>query len=71
MTAAQAAAYLGESPTTKASNISARARTGKIPDAVKMGRDWLLPIIWVEAEKKRRDGMAAQGIKMGRPRKNQ
>lgn len=67
--ASQAALEVGESPTTKGANISARARAGKIPGAVKMGRDWLIPKEWVEAEKARRKEADEQGLpKRGRPR---
>lgn len=69
--AARVAEMLGFSPASKSSNLGAAAKDGQIPGAVKMGRDWFLPVAWVNekiAEKEKRE---AEGRpKMGRPKKD-
>jgi hypothetical protein len=68
--AARASEMIGNSPTTKGANVSAKARAGKIPGAVKVGRDWFVPLAWAEAEAERRKKDYAEGKKRGRPRQN-
>jgi len=68
ITSLEAAAMLGASPTTGGANIRTLARDGKIPGAVKVGRDWLIPRIWAEekAEEKKKAGTEGKA-KRGRP----
>ena len=69
ITAAQAAKELGLAPSAKTSNISARAKAGKIPGALKLGRDWLLPKEWLAVELEKKHQAELEGKpKMGRPR---
>ena len=61
--AAQAAEMIGYASGSKASTLRILARSGKIPGAIKIGRDWLLPAAWVQnkvQEKKER-------LEAGRP----
>ena len=70
LTSLEAASMLGESHTTGGSNICAFARAGRIPGAEKAGRDWLIPLAWVESRLAQKREREAQGLpKMGRPRK--
>jgi len=68
LTVLEAASMIGESPTARGANIRALARAGKIPGAVKAGRDWLIPLAWAEnrlVQKKERESLCLP--KRGRP----
>jgi len=59
MTASSAARELGY---TQGGYLSTLCAAGKIPGAYKSGRIWLVPVVWVEEQKKKD---AALGIKRG------
>lgn len=72
--AARAAEMLGYAASARSSNLSARAKAGKIPGAVKIGRDWFLPAAWVSAriaeeEARAKGGKPRKGRPPGRPKK--
>jgi len=63
-----AAAMLGESGTTGGANIRTLAREGKIPGAIKIGRDWLIPRAWAEKKAEEKAKTEEEGrAKRGRP----
>ena len=71
LTAARAAEMLGYAKSSKSSNLGAKAKAGRIPGAIKLGRDWLLPLSWVEQKlaetaEREKDGKP----KLGRPKKD-
>jgi len=69
ITSLEAAAILGESPTTGGANIRALARDGKIPSAEKVGRDWLIPRAWAEERAADKRIAAEEGKpRRGRPK---
>jgi hypothetical protein len=59
MTAPDAAAALGLAAIT----IRRRAQDGHIPGAHKPGRDWMIPVAWVEQERARQDAGDPNAIK--------
>jgi len=67
ITSIEAAALLGESQTTGGANIRTLARSGKIPGAEKVGRDWLIPRAWAEEKAERKRLLAGDGKPRGRP----
>ena len=58
---------LGHSGTAGGSNICALARAGKIPGAIKIGRDWLIPRAWAEEKAAEREKDEEGRAKRGRP----
>jgi len=68
--AARAAELLGFAKSAKSSNLGAKAKAGKIPGAVKLGRDWFLPAAWIQAKVAENEARIKEGKpQMGRPRK--
>jgi len=60
ITAAGAATIMGQASSAGGSNIRALAGAGKIPGAIKIGREWLIPRAWAEDR-------AAEKATRGRP----